>query len=364
METFKKVISIIFSGKVAAVIGVLSFILALYTTFWLEKSGDITASISPMYKIFDMHRDIGGLEVTLNGESLKKAKKTVWISKIKIENTGNTSIKKSDFDDKFPLTINISGGNLVENINITASSEYLMQSLNIHGGDTKIVLSPAIIEPKDFVIINFLILGKESDPPSIKLDGKIAGIKSFKLFEEDASKSFYFADEILKVNRWWIHIVRALFYFVIINAVIIILTIVISFIWNNIEKYHARYKRDIERMGRKNKISKIKKWDSSDLSALINIYINGGELHLSALCNALDSIVKVNQLKRTLVRIIPQDKFEDVFNRIFLVLGGTRLGMTLVKRLKVQVYEADIKRIMSLKNDADKLLEDITMQGD
>lgn len=359
MEIIKKIFSIFLSGKFAAAIGIISFSLGMYTTFFFEKSGDITASISPMYKIFDMHRDIGGLEITLNGESLKKSKKTVWISRVKLENTGNISIKKSDFDDQYPLTINLSGGSLVENLNITASSEYLMNSLNIHGYDTSIVFSPAIIEPKDFVVVNFLVLGKESEPPTLRLDGKIAGIKSFKTFEEDTSKNFYFVDEILKVNRWWTHLIRAAFYFIVINLILILIIIAASSLWENIEKHRNRNKKILDTKRRKTQISKIKKWDSSDLSMIIRIYLNGGEHDLNALCNALDAIAKIHQIKNALSEIVQQEKIEEFFNRMFLVLGGTRHGMNLVKAAKIQVYNEDINRILCLKEDIKRLLEEL-----
>ena len=80
---------------------------------------------------------------------------------------------------------------------------------------------------------------------------------------------------------------------------------------------------------------------------------------MNALCNALDAIAKIHQIKNALSEIVQQEKIEEFFNRMFLVLGGTRHGMNLVKAAKIQVYNEDINRILCLKEDIKRLLEEL-----
>lgn len=262
------------SSKITAIIGILSLVIALYTAFFFEKKGDISVLTSQMYPVFDMRRNVGGLEITLNGESLREQKKTVWISKIKIENIGNSPIKKPDFDAEYPPTITVLGGKIIEKLNISASSEYLAKALSVHD-ESNIVLSPVIIEPNDSIVINFLVLGMEMESPRVSIGGKIAGIKEFKILEEDTTKTFNFFDDILHVNVWWIHIARFAFYCFAVIASTFVVLFIISIFLKVIEK--------LEKIGRIRRVRQIKKWDSEYLQKIIDYYIVYGPKGLISL---------------------------------------------------------------------------------
>jgi hypothetical protein len=180
------------SASGAAILAIVGFAIGIYGLL-VEHEAELRISGISLSTVFDIHQAVGGLEVSYAGENLRTSKKTLWSATLTMQNTGKASIRKGDFDELAPVGLLITNGEIVDKPTSNGSNEYINKNIRILATKNELTISPIILEPNDFVRMNFLILGPEGAPPSIAAKGKIAGIRAIELDRLKATSKHLFS---------------------------------------------------------------------------------------------------------------------------------------------------------------------------
>jgi hypothetical protein len=250
MSTFSKFFDMIKSPAAMAVVGIGGVVLAIYQGFFYEKRGDLTVSIDALSRVFDLHQSVGSLEISYAGKNLRAARKTLWTISLTLKNTGNAEIRKGDFDEAVPLGFKFTGAEVVETPTLNTSVAYLAENVKMRNSSDTIFLSPVIWEAGDTVQVNALLLGAESQRPSVAPVGKIAGIRSIHIVElenKEPEKGIW--GLIFEGDKLWVYPARIVAYvFVGLFAAAVFISLPIQLLLVPIsairQKVHRRHRRD------------------------------------------------------------------------------------------------------------------------
>ena len=194
LARIEKFWGLIKSPSFMAVVAIGGTVFAIYTAYFLEKRAELLFSVEALSKVFDVHKPIGGLEVSYAGENLREAKKTLWYLNLKVQNSGNAGVKKVDYDDLSPIGVRILGATISEIQPIQASNGYLQKNLSARRQANEIYFSPVIFEPNDAFEISMLLLSSEGQKPEIETLGVLSGAPPFRVQAQDTtikSKTFW-----------------------------------------------------------------------------------------------------------------------------------------------------------------------------
>lgn len=196
---FKKMWKAIASPSGGAILGVAGILIAVYFSMFFERQGELVIRVDALSRVFDIHRPVGGLEVTYGGENLRTAKKALWVLTASIQNRGNAAVRKNDFDDAVPLGFEVIGGIIAEQPELASSTLYLAKNMKVRGAGSLLALTPAVLEPGDSVQLNVLILGAEATKPTIVASGKVAGQKRIEVVqgEEETGRQKTYLDRLI-----------------------------------------------------------------------------------------------------------------------------------------------------------------------
>lgn len=299
-----------------ALLAILGFAIAIYQGFFYERRGNITITIDPPARVFDLHRSIGGLEVSYAGEDLRLSKKTLWILTAAIRNTGNAEIKKGDYDDQAPLGLQIDGGEIVDVPTVRTPITYLQQNFKVKTVNQKIFFSPVIVEPEDSIYISFLILGPENTRPTISAFGKIAGARSVTLINaESGASTASWVQRVIGADAFWIHPARIAFYGLcglLSFGLLVALGIAISSPFDEIRK-----KREVA--SRRAKIEQYQRGEdlSKELRLLTELYVSNGDWALQAMKNVLKSLQSRNKYHDQVVNCFGEDELDTIMQKLW-----------------------------------------------
>ncbi|WP_440482832.1 hypothetical protein [Serratia marcescens] len=283
--------SIIKSSEMAAFLAVFGIVFGLYQTFIYEKKGQLDISMIPLTRVFDIHKSIGGLEISYEGESLRKNNQALWIVSVNVENSGNAEINKNSYDGDAPLGLIIDGGKIVDTPTVTSTDSYIRENIKYSATDKEITFSPIIIDANSGFTTNLLVLGFENKKPSVSIKGKIAGIKELhlrKLDDENVRNTVWYR-EIFAPGIWWVQLSRMVLYAISFILSLIILAFMIAYmgsIRDNIKKRKDKSKRQ-------EKINKYKQDDaiSKERRVISEIYIAKGNIGLLSAYNSMKTAV-------------------------------------------------------------------------
>jgi uncharacterized membrane protein len=283
--------SIIKSSEMAAFLAVFGIVFGLYQTFIYEKKGQLDISMIPLTRVFDIHKSIGGLEISYEGESLRKNNQALWIVSVNVENSGNAEINKNSYDGDAPLGLIIDGGKIVDTPTVTSTDSYIRENIKYSATDKEITFSPIIIDANSGFTTNLLVLGFENKKPSVSIKGKIAGIKELhlrKLDDENARSTVWYR-EIFAPGIWWVQLSRMVLYAISFILSLIILAFMIAYmgsIRDNIKKRKDKSKRQ-------EKINNYKQDDaiSKERRVISEIYIAKGNIGLLSAYNSMKTAV-------------------------------------------------------------------------
>lgn len=180
------------------VVGVLGFAFGLWV-YLQRTTPNLKIEVTSNANVIDVKEDVGKIEIIYEGVNLRETQQTLALVTLKISNDGAAPIRKSDYDDKAPLGIAITNGNIAKVELFGPSNAYLRGQMKATvvtnlwvifpentgvGGRyaTTAVIDPIILEPGDFFWMKVLILHNEKSGFDIMPVGKIAGVKaiSFK----------------------------------------------------------------------------------------------------------------------------------------------------------------------------------------
>jgi hypothetical protein len=226
MELFKEKIntwSILKS--LGVVLGLISAMIAIYVFFFTEKKQELVYDILSDSSVLDINADVTNLDITYDGESLKKTGQSLRIITLRIKNSGTESILKTHYDSKDPLGLQISSGRIVEKPELViASNEYLVNNLVFTVVENnKVFLNDIIIDSNESLVLKLLVLHPTGENPIVSPKGKVAGIKNIILNplsqqskEQPSFWSITFGGGIST------HLVRAAAYFILVIIIFFI----------------------------------------------------------------------------------------------------------------------------------------------
>ncbi len=208
-------------GLIASTIGIVSY-------FFERNTTSIKFQLLSNTNVFDIHEEIKPLDIIYNGQSIKNAKQNLKVFTLKISNNGDKDILNDFYDDRDPLGFQISKGLIIEKPTlIGASNSYIKKNLKLVLKNGAIItFSPIILETGEYFTAKILVLHNQSEEPTIKPVGKIAGIKEIDFIDENDLNNKNPVLELL-LNSFsgniFIQLTRSVIYFIIVVILIVLL---------------------------------------------------------------------------------------------------------------------------------------------
>lgn len=280
------------SAGFMAALALISFVFAIYQTFYFEKKPEITISVNALSRVFDVYQSVGKLKVIYENEDLRVSKKQLWAMTVTVSNTGNAGIRKGDFDEAAPFGLYFTGAEIVDTPSIHTSNSYLDENIKkIVTQRDRIIFSPSIIESQDSFQISLLLLGPQSATPTIDGFGKIAGISKFIVSSEGAAGNKTTWGKVFEADSYLIHLYRVFVYLGVgllglIGLLVLLLLILMPFIV--IDEFQSKKRKVSRRTQISNFMSSSSMQGVSDevwheLKALSNLYVEDDEHALAKL---------------------------------------------------------------------------------
>lgn len=318
----KKIWEVIQSQSFMAAVALLSVVFAVYQTFIYERKGEIGLTIAPPAKVLDIHKSVGGLEVSYDGENLRDSKKTLWVISATIRNEGNAEIRKIDFDENDPIGFYVEKGKIVDNPSLRTSIPYLQRNFKLSQVENKITVSPSILEPGDTVFVSFLVLGDEVNPPSISPLGKIAGAGDVQFKSSEDAKSSATSDDLIFTNSLWLQPLRMVIY----TLFFMVAVAMIASLSNAIKVVVNKFKNLKKERCRRVAIDKFKRGESvsREVRAAGLMYIEQGEISLFRLARVLRAFRQRAELRKKLEGVCAGEELEKIVMSCYKTpyLGG------------------------------------------
>ncbi len=250
---------------------VLAIFVIVYQEFFDNNSPDLDYVITSNANVLDVNENLSSLDILYEGESLKKAGKSLKIITIKVVNTGGEAILKSSYDSNDPAGFYIKDGTLAETPQLLeASNDYLTKNaLALKESSSKILFPQLIIEPEEYFHVKILVLHDANKNPMIVARGKIAGIDEINILNEysvvndSITQRAFIGDTKTQIVRLLFYGTFGIFLFIMAIGLIVI-------------------KDDInDKRARKNKVIKIKEKNRNNLKMnsqyIFDNYVKWGE---------------------------------------------------------------------------------------
>ena len=292
MGALSKIWTIAKSTGFMAALALISFVFAIYQTFYFDKKPEITISVNALSRVFDVYQSVGKLKVIYGDEDLRVSKKQLWAMIVTVSNTGNAGIRKGDFDEAAPFGLYFTGAEIVDTPAIHTSNSYLDENIKkIVIQRDRIIFSPSIIESQDSFQISVLLLGPQSSTPTIGGFGKIAGISKYIVSTEGVAGNKTTWEKVFGAESYLIHVYRVFVYFGVgflslLGLVLLLLVILMPFIV--IDELKSKKRKANRRAQISNFMSSSSMQGVNDevwheLKALSNLYVEDDEHALAKL---------------------------------------------------------------------------------
>jgi hypothetical protein len=182
-----KILSLIEYGKSPAgafAIALIGIVLAVYATWFNDKKPSLAYAIALEATLVSRHAAGEGVTVSVGGQSVDVETTPLVALYVRLWNSGDTTFRPPDFDQKAPLGIRISGGKVLRASIDSATADYLKANLAASlSADGAVTVPAAILEPQDAFVIKALVLKtQKSGSLQVKPLGKIAGVPNFDEF--------------------------------------------------------------------------------------------------------------------------------------------------------------------------------------
>jgi len=152
-----------------------------------EKQPEISYELIGEFNVLDIHQPVQDLEIRYRGEDIHAQRKNIRILKLRVQNTGETHIRSTDFDPELPWGVEVLNGTVVDEPKIIeASSDYLKENLSVRKSTNgEIVFSKVVFEKGKQFVLELQVLHSVDDDPSLDVLGKITGIDSSAIIKPD-----------------------------------------------------------------------------------------------------------------------------------------------------------------------------------
>lgn len=218
MEKFIKSISeIIFSRPLMGLLAIVG-VIAVFKPYWFyDPTTEVSFELVSTTPVFNVRENIGKLTVLYDSKDITSSGGAIYSLTVNVVNKGRIPVKKGDYDEQFPVGIEIGGGIILEQPVVRTSNDYLKNALQISRVSlTGLTFSPVILNPQDSFALSLLILGKKDMPITVSARGKIAGQGPLSVHDisEVSTKKGFWAE--VKEGDLSVHAVRAISYFLLV----------------------------------------------------------------------------------------------------------------------------------------------------
>lgn len=264
--------------------------------------------------VFSVLQPVGGLQVSYAGQDLRSSRQALWVINATVTNNGSSGIKKADYDDAKPFSVDVLDGQIVEAPVISSENKYLEENLKANVTANRIVFSPVIFEPKDSYNLRILVLGPEGQVPSLKAEGKIAGVQQITYATPDspnASTSVW--KQITQADALWVHFARAIVYFFGSIFTVVLLALLVVAIMSPFQTFKAwRTKEQRTRRVKDYRQGENMGWEDRAIS---EIYIERGTPALVELKGLIEKSARRISMLNEVEPINKDGQFNDVIKR-------------------------------------------------
>ena len=172
---------------------ILALLFGIFTVYvYYADAPNLTFDIINDANVFDVNKPLDELNISFQGDDIKKRNLNLRIISIKIENTGNTKILQNFYDKNVIFGLQIDNGHIIESRLIGSNSEYFKSYLNFETINNTVEFPKLIFEKNKYFIVEILVLHDKNKIPNVTPLGKIAGIDQIEIMKSYAETPSFF----------------------------------------------------------------------------------------------------------------------------------------------------------------------------
>jgi hypothetical protein len=311
----KQVWLIIKGAGFMALLALVGFALAIYTAFFYEKKPRLVFTASQPAKVLDVHRPIGGLEISYGGESLRGGENNLWLMSVVLRNEGNAEVRTGDYDVRDPVGLILINGQLLEQPSVQSESNYITKNLGVVRDGNSVHFAPVIIEPGEALTLSMIVLGSGAKQPELRPVGKVAGTPGVELLRADDKTKSGVLRDIFYAERWWVQALRAMIYpFVFLIGVLAFAAIpqafLIPFVAHRDKKKKNERRRQINTYRQGHSLSAMER-------VLTNLYVDRGFREIREAYQGLSEIASHHRAMESLRASLDETQIQNLEGRYF-----------------------------------------------
>jgi hypothetical protein len=298
-------------GTLGFVVALAFGVFAIYTTFFYEKRAHVVYEIESKTRVFDVRENVAQLDVTFEGESIRKKQQTLSLLTIKIANAGNLDIGMGAFD---PANLpGISVKHCIKIFNpefVRGSNPYFAKGDRVRLKDEhSFEVLPVLLDKHEYFVVKILVLHGQDEIPDVEKFGKYGGVSQIDIVSTSSNED----RRSLLVRTFGgdavIQFVRAVVY------TILTIAVIVFGIWLTV-KSNARWRR----WRRRRLVQKFRKLldrvSSGPENAIFSSYVRGDsglnpELFLLRLNDLLSDPAELEQKMRQMPSQQASEHFVD-----------------------------------------------------
>ncbi|NEP61207.1 MAG: hypothetical protein F6K31_30225 [Symploca sp. SIO2G7] len=186
-------------------VGLVIGLISLWLSVFYQRQPRLSVAIlsrTPVLSLQDLQNLKDNLEILYNKTNILESKQNLYVITLRFANIGRANIVKGDFDAAAPLGIqlvDVKNSRSPAEISIIQKPEVLDASSNYFSklvvkieSNATVVIEPIILDAQQFFTIKLVALMPESFQPTVRVLGKIAGIREIELVDELSSLSANF----------------------------------------------------------------------------------------------------------------------------------------------------------------------------
>jgi hypothetical protein len=209
-----------------AFLAIAGTLFGVYGTLFYERTATLAIDVVTNNPVFDIRTDVSKLGITYAGVDLRKASQTLRLFSVKIANTGNKDISKSDFDEGEPIALTVTGGKIVEISRLKASNDFLQRRGKASLiAESSIAITPVLLERSEFIVVDFLVLSDVGSIPAVTASGKIAGIKRLEFIDSASVPKASLITDVVHSDSYLAQLIRGPVYFLVFFLELIVLAL-------------------------------------------------------------------------------------------------------------------------------------------
>jgi hypothetical protein len=172
---------------------ILALLFGIFTVYvYYSDTPNLTFDIVNEANVFDVTKSLDDLNISFQGDDIKKRNLNLRIISIKIENTGNVNILQDFYDKNVIFGLKIDNGQIIESRLIDSNSEYLNSKLHLKNITDTVEFSKIIFDKNKYFIVEILVLHDKNKIPNVTPLGKIAGIDNIEIVKSYTETPSFF----------------------------------------------------------------------------------------------------------------------------------------------------------------------------